>query len=162
LRFDAASADCVVLAFREGLLAAVGHDVTLRVSDFTVDVGADDTIEARFAAASLRVTSPSSPADARDIERRAARDVLDAARFPSVVFRSSQVSRSGGTAQVAGTLTLHGVTRSIAFAAVDDGARWHAEVPLDQRQFGIRPYVALLGALRVRPEVIVRLSVPRW
>ena len=41
-----------------------------------------------------------------------------------------------------------------------DGDRLRAEVTIHQLAFGIRPYTALLGTLRVRPDVIVRLSVP--
>jgi polyisoprenoid-binding protein YceI len=162
VHFDASTADCLVFAYREGLLAAVGHDLQLRVGALTVDVGDDDALVARLDARSLRVASTVSAGDARDIERHAARDVLDAERFTEIVFRSSAVTRDGERARVAGTLTLHGVTRPLTFDAVADAERWRAEIRLDQRTFGIRPYSALLGTLRVKPEVLVRLSVPRW
>jgi polyisoprenoid-binding protein YceI len=162
VRFDAGSAECLVLTFREGLLSAVGHDLVLRVSELTIDIDGDDRVSARLGAGSLRVTSPVSPSDARDIERHAARDVLDAARHPSVDFASTRVTRDGERARVEGTLRLHGVTRPIAFDAVADASHWRAEVRLDQRQFDIRPYSALLGTLKVKPEVLVRVAVPRW
>lgn len=161
-RYDADRAECLVLAFREGLLAAVGHDVALRVGRFTVDIGDDDAISAELDAASLRVAGAAvSPADARKIERSTATDVLEARRFPLIRFRSTRVVRDGERARVDGELTLHGVTRPLAFDAVADEGDWHAEVRLDQRHFGIKPYVALLGALRVRAELLVRLRLPR-
>jgi hypothetical protein len=161
LRYDATTAECLVFTYREGLLAVVGHDLCLRVGRFTVEIGDDDTIRADFDAASLRPSGDLSPADARKIERNAAEDVLDARRFPAVAFRSTQVKRDGDRARIAGTLALHGVTRPIAFDAVAGGVAWRAEVRLDQRDFGIRPFVALLGALRVRADLLVRISVPR-
>jgi hypothetical protein len=162
VHFDAASAEVLVLTFREGLLAAVGHDLVLHVTDLSIDIGDGDAIRARLGAGSLRATGAVSPSDARDIERHAARDVLDAARHPSIDFVSSRVSRDGERARIAGALTLHGVTHELAFDAVADASHWRAEVRLDQRQFAIKPYSAMLGALKVKPEVIVRVAVPRW
>jgi polyisoprenoid-binding protein YceI len=162
MHFDAATADCRVLVFRDGLLSAVGHDVTLRVTTFAIDIGEGDVVSARFDARSLRVEGAIPPRDARDIERHTADDVLAARRFPEILFRSSTVTRTGERARIAGELTLHGVTRALSFDAVADERGWHAEVRLDQRQFGIKPYSALLGTLKVKPEVLVRVTVPGW
>ena len=160
-RYDAGQAECLVYAFREGLLSAVGHDVCLAVTRFSIDVGAGDAITAEFDAASLRVRGDVPPGDAQKIEHNAAVDVLGARRFPTITFRSTEVARQDRRARIAGTLTLHGVTRPLTLEAEDDGTHWRAEVRLDQRQFGIRPFSAMLGALRVKPEVVVRVAVPR-
>ena len=69
-------------------------------------------------------------------------------------------TREGDRAQVEGDLTLHGVTNRISVEARDDGARWNAEIILYQRQFGIKPFSAMLGALKIKPEVEVSISVP--
>ena len=161
---DASTADCLVYTFAEGLLSAVGHDVCLRVERFAVEITGDanaPTIVGRFDAASLRATGDVSPADARKIERNAADDVLAAHRFPTIEFRSTRVARDGDRARIDGTLTLHGQERALAFDATADAAAWSAEVRLDQRDFGIKPYTAMLGALRVKPDVVVRIRVPR-
>jgi polyisoprenoid-binding protein YceI len=158
--YDASSASCIVFTYREGLLAAVGHDLRLAVTRFTIDVGAADAIDARFAADSLRVENDVSEHDRRTIERNAREDVLDARRFPELRFRSTEVVRDGHIARIAGELTLHGATRPMTFEARDDGQHWIAEVRLDQRQFGIKPFTAMLGTLRVRADVLVRVSLP--
>ena len=161
MRHDASTVEVLVYTYREGLLSAVGHDLCLRVSRLTVDVGADDSIVAEFDAASLRAHGV-SPDDARKIEKNAADDVLAARRFPSITFRSTKVTRDGAErARIEGTLTLHGVARPLAFDAVADGASWQAEVRLDVRDFGIKPYSALFGTLRVRADVRVVVRVPR-
>ncbi|SRR6266542_2779338 len=162
MHFDAGAADCRILVFRDGLLSAIGHDVTLRVTTFAIDIGEGDVVSARFDARSLRVDGAVPPKDARDIERHAADDVLAARRFPEILFRSSTVTRTEGRARIAGELTLHGVTRALGCDAVADERGWHAELRLDQRHFGIKPFSALLGALKVKPEVLVRVTVPRW
>ena len=161
---DASTAECLVYTFREGLLSAVGHDLCLRVERFAVEVTGEPaapSILGRFDAASLRATGDVSPADARKIERNAADDVLDARRFATIEFRSTRVTRDGERARIEGTLALHGTSRPIAFDAVADAGDWRAEVRLDQRDFGIKPFSAMLGALRVKPDVVVRIRVPR-
>ena len=35
-----------------------------------------------------------------------------------------------------------------------------ARFPLDQTAFHIKPFRALMGALRVKPQVVVEISVP--
>ena len=70
--YDASTAECLVYTFREGLLAAVGHDLCLRVTRFSIEVGDDDAIIGKFDAGSLRVTGDVSSGDARKIERDAA------------------------------------------------------------------------------------------
>lgn len=161
---DASTAECLVYSFREGLLSAVGHDLCLRVERFAVEVTGDaqaPAILGRFDAASLRVTGDVSAGDARKIEGNAADDVLAARKFPTIEFRSTRVTRDGERARIEGTLTLHGATRPIAVDAVADAGDWRAEVRLDQRDFGIKPFSAMLGTLRVRPDVLVKIRVPR-
>lgn len=87
--------------------------------------------------------------------------MLAARRFPTIEFRSTRVVRDGERARIEGQLTLHGVTRPLVADALADASDWRAELRLDQRDFGIKPFSAMLGTLRVRPEVLVRIRVPR-
>ena len=159
MKLDASTASCTIFTFREGLLSAVGHDLTLAVTRFTIDVG-DDTIDARFAADSLRVRGDVSSRDRASIEGHASDDVLAARQFPEVRFVSRSITRDGNSARITGELGLHGRARVIEFVARDDGRDWIAEVTLDQRDFGIKPFTAMLGALRVRADVRVRVTLP--
>ena len=163
-------AECLVYTFKEGLLSTVAHDLELRVTAFAIEV-ADDarSLEARFDARSLRVERnmhagrPGSPPSARDretIEANIAGDVLEARDFPEIRFRSTAITREGTQAIIEGTLTLHGRTRPITFRAVEESGRWVTEVHLHQPDYGIRPYSALLGTLRVQPAVMVRVTLP--
>ena len=55
---------------------------------------------------------------------------LDAARFPTIAFRSTRIQRTGAdTARVTGELTLHGVTRPIVLEARFNGG--YAAAPGD-------------------------------
>jgi polyisoprenoid-binding protein YceI len=158
--FDAAAVDCRVSVFREGLLTSFGHDVTLRVTSLSLDVGEDNGITADFDPASLRVTTEApSVSERKDIEKNAEK-TLEARKYPKIQFRSVSVKRDGDRANIEGDLTLHGVTSPISIEARDDGQRWNAKIIFDQRKFGIKPFSAMFGALKVKPEVEVNISVP--
>jgi hypothetical protein len=141
------------------MASSFGHDATLRVTSLSLDVGEDDGITADFDPGSLRLTDDISDSNRRDIERNAEK-VLEPRKYSKIQFRSVSVTREGDRAQVEGDLTLHGVTNRISVEARDDGARWNAKIILDQRQFGIKPFSAMLGALKIKPEVEVNISVP--
>lgn len=162
---------CEVLVFREGVLARAGHDLLLRATRFTIATEpASHAVTALVDAGSLRVATALrdgralpdalSAKDVRDIERIVATTVLQAARHPSIRFASEAVTPREGTFEVRGALTLAGVTRPVAFAVRRDPERLVAEVELAQPDFGIRPYTAMLGALRVKPVVMVRVAMP--
>ncbi|MGH4009225.1 MAG: YceI family protein [Pseudonocardiaceae bacterium] len=158
--FDATAVDCRVSVFREGLLTSVGHDVTFQVTTLSLKVGDDDAITADFDASSLRViTEAVSAADRKKIERNA-EETLETQKYPTIGFRSTSVVRNGDRARIEGDLTLHGVTNPISAEARYDGERWNAKIVLDQRKFGIKPFSAMLGALKVKPEVEIDISVP--
>jgi polyisoprenoid-binding protein YceI len=141
------------------MASSFGHDATLRVTSLSLDVGEDDGITADFDPGSLRLTDDISDSNRRDIERNAEK-VLEPRKYSKIQFRSVSVTREGDRAQIEGDLTLHGVTNRISLEARDDGARWNAKIILDQRQFGIKPFSAMLGALKIKPEVEVNISVP--
>ena len=57
--------------------------------------------------------------------------------------------------EVVGKLTLHGVTREIRCTRSGE----LVEARLDQRDFGIKPYSAMFGTLKVKPEVVVTVRL---
>jgi YceI-like domain len=157
--FDADAVDCQVSVFVEGLASSFGHDAVLRVTSLSLDVGDDDGIVADFDAGSLRVVGNVSDSDRKEIEKNAVK-TLEAQRYQKIEFRSTSVKRDGDRARIEGDLTLHGVTNPITVNAQNDGKQWNAKVTLDQRDYGIKPFSAMLGALKIKPNVEVNISVP--
>lgn len=164
-----ASVTCEVLTRREGVLSAVGHDLRIAAtrSSWTVDL-ARGTLTGAIEAAGLQVASALrgdhdapgalSAADREMIDRAMRDDVLDVRRFPEVRVTAT-FERTDGKALVKGAVTIRGVERPFQVEATRDGAWWVASCALDQTAFGIRPYTAMLGALKVRREVVVRVRV---
>jgi polyisoprenoid-binding protein YceI len=168
---DAATATCHVFTFKEGVLSAIAHDLRIRVERFTITIDeAAGSVEARCVADSLRVDCAMkdgreafdalSDRNKREIEGNIAGEVLHARKHPEIVFRSTHVHGEGDERRIAGTLVLHGTSRPLQVTARRQADRWVAEVELHQPDFGIKPYSAMLGTLKIRPTVRVRVSVP--
>jgi polyisoprenoid-binding protein YceI len=160
-----------VLVFREGLLSAVAHDLFVRVTalEIAVDLG-PPAVTARLDASSLRVVSAMrdgralpdalAPADVRKIEATIASEILRAPRFPEIHFASTEVRPTPGGYEVRGALTLGGATRPLVLSVRREGGGLATETTIHQPDFGIVPYRAMLGTLRVKPDVVVRAFAP--
>ena len=68
--------------------------------------------------------------------------------------------RDGDQLAVEGDLTLVGTTRPVS-ARLTRGAdgRLTGTIPVVQSQWGIKPYRGLMGALKVRDDVEIRVDV---
>lgn len=168
---DGREVELLVFSFKEGLLSKVAHDLMIRAQRLQLEITDDLQVSLTVQVKGLRVL------DAMQGSRRApnelsakdkmkiedtlySKDVLHANAHPTITFASSSVTETSDGYDVQGDLTIRGRTARIAadVARVDD--RLEAEVRLQQPDFGIAPYSALLGALKVKPEVRVRISVP--
>jgi len=171
-RYDAYNSECFVFSFKDGLLARLAHDLKLQVERFSIEV--DDStheIKGSFDPSSIQAvcaqvdgrddTSTLSAGDQKKIYDNVTKDVLRVRKHPEIRFDSTQVVKRGEGFAVEGTLQIHGQSRSIQTSIRADGDRWRTEITIHQPDFGIKPFTAALGALKVKPDVIVRLSVPR-
>ena len=153
---------------RSGAAAKAGHDLVIHVTSWegTLAVGEDSagtSVELSADGASLRVREGTGGMQALDdddkvnIEQTIDEDVL---KRQAISFRSTRVepAADAGGLRVQGDLTLNGQTRPIAFdvAVAADGAL-RAVARVKQTDFGIKPYSALFGALKVADEVTVTL-----
>lgn len=173
-RYDAETAECLLFTGKAGLLASAAHDLKLLVTRFEVDldelaggIGATG----RFDAASIRVgcarrdgrDAPGVLAakDRAEIERTVAREVLQAHRFPFIEFKSTSIARHPpGGYRIEGVLTLRGREGPLAMLARQQGAVALIDGSIDQPAFGIVPFSAMLGALKVKAEIGFRLVLP--
>ena len=62
--------------------------------------------------ATIDVNSLNTRVEQRDKHLKSA-DFFDAAKFPTLTFRSKRISKTGGKLLVKGDLTMHGVTREV-------------------------------------------------
>lgn len=169
-KLDARSADCFVFTFKEGLLSAIAHDLKIKVTRF--DIAVDEqarTVEARFDATSLRVVCAMqdgaeakgtlSAGQKREIEQNIVRDVLAADAYPEIRYVSTAVDGAADAWRVKGQLALHGKRKTVMATVRKEGKHHVVTARVHQPDFGIRPYTALLGTLKVRPDVDIRIVV---
>ena len=76
-----------------------------------------------------------------------------------IVFRSTRVQSTAAGLSVEGDLTLAGATQPITFdVAIGDDGTLHATALVTQSRWGMKPYSALWGALKVLDDVEVVLD----
>ena len=171
-RYDAYNSECLLFSFKDGLLARLAHDLKLQVERFSIEVDdASQQIKATFDPSSIQVVcaqidgrddpSTLSKGDKKKIYDNVTKDVLRIRKHPEIRFDSTKVVERGEGFAVEGTLQIHGKSRNIQTSVRADGDRWVTELKLHQPDFGIKPFSAALGALKVKPDVMIRVSVPR-
>src|SRR5574340_363483 len=177
-KLTANSGKLFVYTFKEGFLSAVAHDLLIEVTDFTVNLNVPDTdshsacAEAEIKADSLKVICAMKDGqrqhdtlkekDKTDIEEAMLKDVLQPTKYPTIKFRSKSITQGKeGSYHVKGELTLHGITHPIEFDVnTTTGKDLKGKVTISQKDFGIKPYKALLGTLKVKNEVDIAFDLP--
>lgn len=161
-----------VKTFKEGLLSKMGHDLVIEARQWSAKIQLDSaeppagSVEVEIDPKSLTIVGPGdlTDKDKAEIRGNIEKDVIQWAKFPEIKFRSTAVenvksSGGKGTATVKGQLTLHGQTQAVdlpvSFEATATGVRVTGEVTLAQTRFGIKPYKAPLGVIKVKDELKV-------
>ena len=157
--------------FRDGLAAQAGHDLTIEATRWSGVLGVNENfspadLDVRIDMGALVVrdgtggVKPLSDRDRREIAATAGK-VLASDRHPEAVFAASAfepVAEGGG--EISGTLTIRGQGRPVRVQVSQTSAdRYHAEAKVIQSEYGIKPYTAFLGALRVRDAVDVAVDL---
>jgi len=168
-RFAGNEAACSIVAFKDGMFSRAGHDVKLEAGTVVVEVE-DGKVTAIVDARSIRPVcamkdgrEDRAALSARDLETirgYVENDILAVARYPEIRFESTTFARQGDALAVDGRLTLRGRTRPVRARVERRNDRWITRVMIRQQEFGIRPFTALLGGLKIKPDVQVELSIP--
>jgi len=165
-RFGPENGTLAVNTGRTGAVAKAGHDLLLHVTGWegTLEIGGDTApsrLEVHADSGSLKVQQGTGGMQALDdddkanIEQTIDDEVL---RRDQITFRSTEVAAADGGLRVTGDLTLLGRTAPLVLdIAVGDGALTAAAV-VRQTDFGMKPYSALFGALKVADEVRISLA----
>jgi polyisoprenoid-binding protein YceI len=158
---------------RQGAAAKAGHDLVIDVTSWeaTLDVGEDPgqtSLELSADPGSLRVhegqggVQPLGDDDKAEIHQTIHDDVL---KRHEIEFRSTEVeaSEDGGRLSVRGELKAAGDSHPVDFElSVGSDGQVTGSATLKQSDWGIKPYSALFGALKVKDEieVVVDCSLP--
>jgi polyisoprenoid-binding protein YceI len=158
-----ADAKLEVRTAREGAAAKLGHDLVIEVTSWqaTYELADDGSVTSAELTAdpnSLEVREGTGGAkslsekDKSDIKSSIEKKVLQGRQ---ISFRATDIKG----ASIRGDLELNGNTRPVTFlVGVDGEGRPSGTVELTQSDWGIKPYTAMMGALKVRDTVTVELS----
>lgn len=151
--------------------AKLAHDLILTPAQWsgTMNVDADNPAAS---SASLAIDARSiqiveavggmkslSDKDRRDIAKNIDEKVLETGRHPQLTFESTSVSGSEPNFTVAGNMTIRGTTRPVNVALNVNGSQVTARTSISQKDFGIKPFSAMMGAIKLRDDVEFELTV---
>jgi polyisoprenoid-binding protein YceI len=150
---------------RGGAAAKAGHDLLILVTRWegTLETGEDPLATSASLSAdatSLRVREGTGgihslgDEDKANIEQTIDDEVL---KRGDIAFRSTRVEPgAGGTLSMEGELTIAGTTKPIAFdLTIADDGHVCATAVITQSRWGMKPYSALFGTLKVLDDVEV-------
>jgi polyisoprenoid-binding protein YceI len=152
----------LVRTSRTGAVAKAGHDLLIHVTEWSATLDTDApslTLDAD--ATSLRVREgtggmkPLGEDDLTNIETTIDDEVL---LRRDIRFRSTSVTADGDSLSVTGDLELVGATHPISFDLSLAGGRVTGAAVVKQTAWGMKPYTALFGALKVADEVRVEVD----
>jgi polyisoprenoid-binding protein YceI len=122
-------------------------------ADLTIDARSIEIIEAVGGMKSL------SDKDRRDIAKNIDEKVLQTGKFPELKFASKSVSGSEPNFNASGDMTIAGTTRPVDVALNVNGTTVTGKASISQKDFGIKPFSAMMGAIKLRDDVDFELTV---
>jgi len=151
---------------RHGAAAKAGHDLVIEVKSWeatltVADDAAASSLELTADATSLHVIEgvgglqPLGDDDKADIRKTIDKDVL---KKKTIEFQSSSVAEADGGLVFSGDLSIGGKSKPVEFLATGDAKTVSGSHNLKQSDWGIKPYSALFGALKVNDEVTVEVE----
>ncbi|HEY7487323.1 MAG TPA: YceI family protein [Streptosporangiaceae bacterium] len=156
---------------RTGLGRRAGHDLTIEVTGWEATVDADpaapagsavsvsidtDSFAVREGAGGVK---PLTDGDRAEIKKTIQRQILHTAQHPTITFQSTRVAGTSESFTIDGDLTIMGVTRPVTVRGTAEGDRVRGGATVVQSQFGIKPYSAFFGALKLADEVEIAFDL---
>lgn len=168
-KLDPGQSRFYVQAFATGLLAGFGHNPTIGIRDFSGETQfepgtlANASLRMVIEARSLTALDDVKEKDRQEIEQTMHNEVLETARYPEIVFQSTQITvtrivEGRFKARIIGDLTLHGVTRNglwiTAQITLDgDNLRAQGDFTIKQTDYKIKLVSVAAGALKLKDEM---------
>ena len=147
---------------KEGAAAKMGHDLVIAVNTWEARIdGNGPTLLLTADPSSVEVlegtggAKPLSDKDKNDIKSNIAKKVLGSSQ---ISFQSTGVQDHGTHMIVDGDLSIAGKSAPVSIPLTVVGDNVTGSVTLSQKDFGIKQFSAMMGALKVKDEVKVVLE----
>lgn len=170
--FSSTGGSIVVHTGVSGRAARTGHRLTIEMAEWsgaaTTRDGLPVSAQASIVVDSLRVRSgeggltPLTGAE-KSVARGNALKSLQHDKFPEIRYQAESFEAAPDGFRAHGTLTIHGRGRphdlDVRVADHGDARVLTAETTVNQKDFGIKPYSLMMGALKVADEVRVEIEI---
>jgi polyisoprenoid-binding protein YceI len=165
---DSRASKFTVQAFATGILSAMGHNPTIAINRFSGEVDfSPETLDCRnfklsIDAASFAVQDDISDKDRREIDRITNDQVLEATKYPMILYDASvvQITKLEEALYLAalnGTLNFHGVIRNqpltARIAVFGEMLRASGDFTLRQSDYQVKPVIVAGGAMKLKDEL---------
>ncbi len=163
-RFGPDNARLTIRTARTGAASKAGHDLLIEVGSWeaTLDPAGQPALTVTADSRSLRVLEGTGGVKGLDEDDKAniAKTIDDEVlKGCAIEFHSSQVDRRpDGTLAFTGELELGGRRGPVEFDLTSRDGRLTGEATVKQTAFGIKPYSALFGTLKVADEVRIGIE----
>jgi hypothetical protein len=157
-----------IFTYKSGLLARMAHDLQLTAQRCELTLQGRQ-LHAACAADSLRVDgavtshglAPDalSATDKQQVEQTVRTEILDSARYPTIELTARIDDGGKDRLRVSGTLRVRDQERPIEVEVQRRGDSLQTELELTPSQFGIAPYKALAGAIKLQDRVRVVVTI---
>jgi polyisoprenoid-binding protein YceI len=159
---DTARSTITIHAGKAGLLSVAGHDhwVNAPISSGSID---ESAMKVNFTVESAKMTvKPDPKVDAKDqaqIQKDMEEMTLDTKQYPEIRFQSTRIEKAGEGWKVAGSLSLHGVTKPVSVVVKKSGDAYSGKTMLKQTDFGIKPISVGGGTIKVKNEIEIQFEI---
>lgn len=154
---DAANSVITIHVGKTELFSGAGHEhwVDAPIAHGQIREGAEARVEFAVDARMMKVRpDKESAGDQAKVQETMQRDALESERDPQILFRSTNVTSTGGESwRVTGTLEIRGVSRPVTVGVRREGDLYTGSVRLRQTDFGIKPVSASGGLVKVKDEL---------
>jgi polyisoprenoid-binding protein YceI len=153
---------------REGMAKKAGHDLKLEVASWNADVTVDgdkpenSSMTVTADSRSFQVVEwtggvkPMTEGDKKDIRKNIDEKCIK--NSGDISFQSTSVSPTATGARVQGDLTINGASQPAQFDIQIDGGVARCTAAIQQSLFGIKPFTAFMGALKVKDVVEIEFE----
>lgn len=147
---------------KAGAAAKAGHNLRMEVGDWNATLDLDEpSLHLAADSRSFRVIDGSGGVmPLGDEEKAAIPQTIDeeVLKGTPIEFRSTRIAVSGSRIDVDGELELSGQRRPVSFALDLDGGRIRGSARIKQTEWGMKPYSALFGTLKVADVVEIEVD----
>jgi polyisoprenoid-binding protein YceI len=157
-----------VNVYKDGVAAKMGHDLVLQAKQWSgkADINSDDpsasSVQVTIDPSSLEVigatggAKPLSDKDKGDIGKNINDKILNTSRYQEITFESTGVTGSS----MKGNLTIAGSTQPVTLdlSVNESTGEVTGKTSFQQTQFGLKPFSAMMGALKVKDKVEIEVK----